>query len=75
MVLDGKKIKHRLQFDFSDDTLKMFDTLVKDVDASTRAEVLRRALRVYSWLVQKAKDGSDVKLSSDDVRVITGVKS
>jgi hypothetical protein len=75
MGLDGKKTKHRLQFDFSDESLKMFDALAEDLDASTRAEVLRHALRVYSWLVRKAKDGSDLNLSSDDIKVITGVKS
>jgi metal-responsive CopG/Arc/MetJ family transcriptional regulator len=67
--------KHRLQFDFSDEAMQRFDKLAELIDASTRSEVLRNALRVYEYLVDKAKKRLDLHLSADELHVITGVKS
>ena len=70
-----RNTKHRVQFDFSDDALKRLDSLAEQIDVSTRAEVLRHALRVYWWLVQRAKQREDLQLSADELQVITGIQS
>lgn len=42
--------KKRLQFDFSDEAVKRLDEIVERIHASTRAEVVRRALKLYDWV-------------------------
>lgn len=64
----------RIQFDFSEDALQHLEELTHVVDASTRAEVIRNALWAYEWLVQKALQDKDLKISAEDLRVITKVR-
>ena len=52
--------KVRVQFDFSKESLYKLDELKEVVNASTRAEVLRRALTVYTEL--KAAEVRGAKL-------------
>jgi len=51
--------KERVQFDFSPEALAHLDATVVKMDAATRAECIRNALKVYEWLVND--------LSPDDV--------
>ncbi len=41
--------KQRVQFDFSPDALNRLEGLQKRVEASTKAEVIRNALKIYEW--------------------------
>ncbi len=43
--------KQRVQFDFTPEALKRLENLVEQTNASSKAEVVRNALRVYEWLV------------------------
>ena len=41
--------KQRVQFDFSPEALQRLEDLKEKVDASTKAEVIRNALKIYEW--------------------------
>ncbi len=43
--------KQRVQFDFSPEALKRLEDLKEHIDASTKAEVIRNALKIYEWFV------------------------
>ena len=63
----------RLQFDFSDDAVERLDAVVKTTGASSRAEVIRNALRLYDYTVNKIQDGYDLNFiksgEEGDIRV------
>lgn len=48
--MTSKKV--RVQFDFTPESLKRVDEMQQKSGASTRAEVLRNALKVYEWFMQ-----------------------
>jgi len=64
--------KARVQFDFSKESLRKLDNLVNKTGAITRAELIRRALAVYTEIIdaedRKAKllfrepDGTTIQL-------------
>jgi len=56
----SKKI--RLQFDVTQEALEEIDALKELAGASTRAELLRDALRLYALSVQKGLDGYELQL-------------
>ncbi len=43
--------KQRIQFDFTPEALKRLDDLKDRVEASTKAGVIRNALKLYEWFV------------------------
>ena len=43
--------KQRIQFDFTPEALKRLEDLKEQVEASTKAEVIRNALKLYEWFV------------------------
>lgn len=45
--------KQRVQFDFSPEALKRLEDLKEQTDASTKAEVVRSALKLYEWFVSQ----------------------
>jgi hypothetical protein len=44
--------KQRIQFDFTPEALRRLDELKEQVEASTKAEVIRNALKLYEWFAQ-----------------------
>jgi len=48
--------KTRLQFDFSDESLGQLDELKGATGATTRAEVIRQALRLLQWTIERTQD-------------------
>lgn len=64
----GSKVGHarsektRVQFDFNQESLDRLDDLVKTLDVSTRAEVIRRALSLFTTLLPELKSGSELVL-------------
>ena len=58
----GEK-KHRVQLDFSTRTVSQLDDLVKKLDASSRAEVLRMALNL---LDRKMGEGTTIMIKYKD---------
>lgn len=43
--------KQRVQFDFSPEALRRLEDLKEQMDASTKAEVIRNSLKLYEWFV------------------------
>ena len=48
-------IKHRLQLDFAEDSLKELDQLKEVTGLPNRAEVIRQALRLLQWTIQETE--------------------
>ncbi len=58
--------KARVQFDFSKDSLAKLDEIVSAVNASTRAEVIRRALTLYTEVLEAEKRGAKICFREPD---------
>jgi Arc/MetJ-type ribon-helix-helix transcriptional regulator len=59
--------KVRLQFDFTPEAVAEIDTLVSVGGFSTRAELIRHALRFMQWALEETKkDGATLLLEKDD---------
>jgi len=65
----GEKI--RLQFDVTPETLEEIDELKKLVRASTRAELLRDALKLYALSAQKSQDGYELQFKKGEEAQVT----
>lgn len=58
--------KQKVQFEFTSDASKRLDTLKEEVEASTRAEVVRNALKLYAWVVAQAKANCIIEVQNED---------
>ena len=47
--------KTRVQFDFTEEALREADQLQKDAGFSSRAELIRHALRLLQWLMNEIR--------------------
>ena len=54
--------KHRVQLDFSAEALDRLDLLMEKMDAASRAEVVRHALGLLDWMVDRLTDGHRIML-------------
>jgi hypothetical protein len=61
----------RIQFEFSPDALERLNRMKDLTDASSYAELVRNALRIYEWFVQQERAGYDIGLVKDDTLVKT----
>ncbi len=55
-AIAGPPERVRVQIEMSSRALDQLDELVLSTDASSRAEVLRNALKVYGWLVDQRQE-------------------
>lgn len=62
----GTTDKARVQFDFSKESLDKLDEIVEKVNASTRAEVIRRALTLFTEILAAEKRGAKVMFREQD---------
>lgn len=62
--------KARVQFDFSKESLDKLDEIVESINASTRAEVIRRALTLFTEILAAEKRGAKVLLREKDGTLI-----
>lgn len=62
----AKNERVRIQFDLTPAMRELLDKLVDESGASTRAEVMRRALSIYSILIDETSSGKRVVLVADD---------
>jgi hypothetical protein len=53
----------RYTIDFDDDFDKTLTDLVKSSDATTKADVIRRAVATYSYLKNAQKSGNNAKVA------------
>ena len=58
--------KARVQFDFSRESLEKLDEIVSTVNASTRAELIRRALTLYTEVLEANKRGAKIFFRESD---------
>jgi hypothetical protein len=58
--------KARVQFDFSRESLAKLDEIVTVVSAHTRAEVIRRALTLYTEVLDAEKRGAKLFFRESD---------
>lgn len=56
----------RVQFDFSKQSLDKLDEIVKQVNAATRAEVIRRALTLYTEILEAKQRGAEIHFRETD---------
>jgi len=62
--------KQRVQFDFSPEALQRLEDLKKHVDASTKAEVIRNALKIYEWFVTQIDPNYVIEVQDQDGKAI-----
>ena len=58
--------KKRLQFDFTKKAAKQLDDLVDRTDATSRAEVIRKALKLYSYMNEKLNEDYEIYMVKPD---------
>lgn len=66
--------KVRVQFDFSKESLKKLDGLMKSTSAHSRAEVIRKALTLLSEVLDAERRGAQLMLKEPDgtfIRIMT----
>ncbi len=61
--------KQRVQFDFSPEALKRLETMQERLDAATKAEVVRNALKLYEWFTTQIDQDSTVEIQDKDGKV------
>jgi hypothetical protein len=61
----------RIQFEFSANALDRLNRMKEQTGASSYAELVRDALRVYEWVLEQEKGGYDIGLVKDDTLVKT----
>lgn len=58
--------KARIQFDFSKESINKLDEIVETVNASTRAEVVRKSLTLFTQLLEAEQRGAQIILKEPD---------
>ena len=58
--------KQRVQFDFSIEALKRLETMQEQLDASTKAEVVRNALKLYEWFLTQIGEESIIEIQDKE---------
>ncbi len=61
--------KQRIQFEASEDTLKLIDELMQTTDSATRKEFFNNAVSLMKWAIDKAVDGYMIAAVSKDDNV------
>ncbi len=56
----------RLQFDVTPEALEKLDALKKEAGATTRADLVRNALRLYEWFLQQKSNGNEILIRKGD---------
>ena len=54
--------RHRLQFEFSAEAYERLNTMKDKTRASSYADLVRNALRMYEWLVEQQENGCEIAL-------------
>jgi hypothetical protein len=62
--------KVRVQFDFSKEHLDELDKIKTALHASTRAEVIRRALNLFTKVLKAEQEGAEIYIQKADGRLV-----
>ncbi len=71
----SRKGKERVQLDFSPNSLERLELLKDRVGASTRAEVIRQALRLYEWFINETDPGSTILILDRENEITSKFKA
>lgn len=66
MSTKPESTKQRIQFDFTPESMKRLENLKEKTDATTKAEVVRNALRLYEWFVTQIDPTSTVEVKDKE---------
>ncbi len=69
------KNKERLQFDFTPESLERLDRMKEQSQASTRAEVVRNALRLYEWFLNDVEPEHTIKVFDQNNELVSAFKA
>lgn len=58
--------KQRIQFDFTAESMKRLETLREKTDATTKAEVVRNALKLYEWFITQTDHNSIIEIKDSE---------
>lgn len=61
-----EKRSQRLQFEFSPEALDKLDKIKEKSGATTRAEAIRQALRVYEWVVNELEPDDTITVKKGE---------
>lgn len=67
--------KIRVQFEFTPQALERLDALIEETGATTRAETVRAALRLYEWFVDAADRNSIIKVVNENDEIVSQFKA
>lgn len=74
-TLPIKREKERVQLDFASESLSRLDALKERIGASTRAETIRQALRLYEWFVNETESDSTIQIFDREGQTIAKFKA
>lgn len=69
------KTKERVQLDFTPEALQKLEEIQKAVGATTRAEVIRNAIRLYSWFITETTPNSKIKIFNEKDEITSAFKA
>ena len=67
--------RQRVQLDFSEEAFSRLEDLRKETDSTTKAEVIRDALRVYEWIAEQARAGRVIEVQESDKTPISRIEA
>jgi len=70
-----RRDKERVQLDFSTESLIRLDQLKERIGATTRAETIRQALRLFEWFVDETEPGSIIEVTSESGELTSKFKA
>ena len=59
----------RMQFDFSEQSVKRLEALLELSEASSKSEVIRQALRLYEFFLDKKHDSYEFYLEKEETKI------
>jgi len=62
--------KDRIQLDVTQPMTELLERLTEETGATTRSEVIRRAISIYAVLVDEQKNGCKIELAAPDGKVM-----
>jgi len=66
MTTKPENTKQRIQFDFTPESLRRLEDLKEKTEATTKAEVVRNALRLYEWFVTQIDPNNIVEIKDKE---------
>lgn len=69
------KEKERIQFDFTIEALRRLDQIKEKSGATSRAEAIRNALRLYEWFIDETGPNSTIKIFDENGEVTSAFKA